>query len=116
MKNTPLKRSASRPRRRAVSPASKEQRLKVATATCAFCGRPGPCDPAHLTSRAQGGCDDPLCVIPLCRLCHTWFDTGQIDMEGVLALEKWRDERGHMAWHAPFAVCQHRLRGRREAA
>lgn len=37
-------------------------------------------DPAHLVSRAQGGCDDPLCVVPLVRPIHRQFDDGEYDL------------------------------------
>lgn len=97
--------------RQAISPASREQRLKVKDAQCLNCGHPG-CDPAHLTSRAQGGCDSPLCVVPLCRSCHRGFDDGLIDLEPILALREHRLERGHMAEHLSLRQCIRRLNGR----
>lgn len=33
-----------------------------------------PLEPAHLCARAHGGCDDDLCVIPLCHWCHRRLD------------------------------------------
>lgn len=91
--------------------ASPEQRKKVKGQVCAACWGGPPCDPAHLCSRAAGGCDHPDCVIPLCRRCHRMFDEGNLDLEGVLALPAFRVERGHMAKHLSFALCLKRLRG-----
>lgn len=68
--------------------ASPTQRKRVEGLPCAGCsglvhGRDlgsaedwaGPrADPAHLWPRGMGGCDDPLCVIPLCRDCHRRLD------------------------------------------
>lgn len=96
--------------RKPISPASFAQRLKVRDAACANCGHQG-CDPAHLTARGQGGCDDPACVIGLCRSCHTRFDRGDLDLEPVIALRKFSEERSHMAHHLSFAQCIRRLRG-----
>lgn len=90
--------------------ASKEQREKVQGRTCLECGTQ-PCDPAHLTARSQGGCGDPLCVVPLCRECHTLFDNGMLDLEPVLALRHLAPERSHMAGHLTFEQCRRRLRG-----
>lgn len=96
-----------------VSPASSEQRTKVDGRLCVNCGDPGPCDPAHLCSRAQGGCDHPDCVVPLCRACHRAFDEGHVDLEPVLALDAFAAERSHMAGHMSFQRCVQRLRGER---
>jgi hypothetical protein len=54
--------------------ASKEQRSKVEGDWCVVCGQMSGCDPAHLTARAVGGCDDALCVVALCRQHHRAFD------------------------------------------
>ena len=75
----PMKRSG-------FTPASKEQREKVKGLPCMRCGADGagmvtgPIDPAHVCARAHGGCDDALCVVPLCRRCHREFDQGQLDL------------------------------------
>lgn len=99
-------------RLRPVSPASPEQRARAKGAVCVNCGG-SPCDPAHLTSRAQGGCDHPDCVIALCRGCHRRFDEGDLDLEAVLALPEFAAERSHMASHGSFQACIRRLRGAR---
>lgn len=96
---------------RPVSPASPEQRRKIRDEWCVNCGVPG-CDPAHLTSRAQGGCDDADCVIALCRSCHRDFDHGLLDLEPIIALPKYSAERAHMAGHMSYRACLRRLNGR----
>jgi hypothetical protein len=80
---TSLKAVASSKRGSGFTPASREQRLKVAGRGSIVSGA-GPCDPAHLTARAWGGCDDPLCVIPLTRAEHRAFDAGELDILGDL--------------------------------
>jgi hypothetical protein len=97
--------------RKAISPASPEQRRKVFDSRCINCGGLG-CDPAHLTSRAQGGCNHPDCVVPLCRACHTAFDNGTIDLEPIIALREHRLEASHMATHNSLRACLRRLNGR----
>lgn len=37
-------------------------------------------DPAHLWPRGKGGCDDPLCVVPLWRPVHQLYDDGKFDL------------------------------------
>jgi hypothetical protein len=86
--------SARKPRRAmkrgkgfAVAP---KQREKVKGLPCVGCGAEANewtilVDPAHLWPRGKGGCDDPLCVVPLCRLpdgngCHRLFDEGRLDL------------------------------------
>ena len=99
---------------RGISPASDEQRQKVRDRGCVNCGQTTiRCDPAHLTPRSLGGCDDQDCVIPLCRSCHREFDEGMIDLEPVLALRQFAAERSHMAGHLTFRQCIHVLSGER---
>lgn len=102
--------SATSMKRGPISPASPEQREAVRGRVCVNCGSAG-CDPAHLTSRAQGGCDDALCVIALCRVCHPGFDEGRVDLSPVLALREFAAERSHMAGHMPLIQCLQRLSG-----
>lgn len=42
-------------------------------------------DPAHLWPRGRGGCDDPLCTLPLRRDVHRAFDDGDFDLLPYLA-------------------------------
>ncbi len=72
IRRTPLRRAQ-------FTAASPAQRAKVLGLTCLVCGR-RPVDPAHLVSRARGGCDHPGCVIALCRLHHRAFDRGELDV------------------------------------
>ena len=46
---------------------------------CLVCGR-RPVDPAHLVPRSLGGCDEPDCVVPLCRARHRLYDRGELDL------------------------------------
>ncbi len=92
-------RSVSKPR--AVSPASPQQRERVAGRRCVNCGSPGPC--------------------ALCRTCHRGFDerTGpqaRIDLAAVLALPEFAAERAHMSSHLSYPAALHRLTGERWAA
>jgi hypothetical protein len=103
--------SQPRHRRQRISPASAEQRAKTRDSHCVNCGGMG-CDPAHLVSRAQGGCDSPHCVVALCRNCHRAFDGGGVDLEPVIALPEFSEERAHMAGHMSFQRCIQRLNGR----
>jgi hypothetical protein len=60
--------------------ATDAQRAAVAGRPCIVCGATSPVDPAHLTSRAQGGCDAPTCCIALCRVHHRAYDAGELDL------------------------------------
>jgi hypothetical protein len=70
-RRTPLRRSR-------IAPASDAQRAKVAGQRCLVCGE-RPVDPAHLVPRSLGGCDEPDCVVPLCRIHHRMYDRGDLD-------------------------------------
>lgn len=98
---------------RVISPASPPQRLKVRGQRCVECGSVAACDPAHLTPRSQGGCDEPACVIALCRTCHEEFDRGELDLAPLLALNHFWAERSHMAKHLSFPAAMRRLTGER---
>lgn len=73
------------------------QRLKVSGQPCIVCGS-GPCDPAHVAASAQGGCQSPDCVVPLCRKHHRLFDTGHLDLLPHLE-PRFRLELGHAVGH-----------------
>jgi HNH endonuclease len=60
--------------------ASPAQRRKVAGAPCVVCGKRTAIDPAHLVPRSMGGCDDPECVVALCRRHHRAYDGGFLDL------------------------------------
>jgi hypothetical protein len=97
------------PKRRAISPASPAQRAKVKGQRCVHCTRPA-CDPMHLCPRGQGGCDDPLCVVPGCRRCHRLFDEGKLDLLGDL-VRRFKPELAHALLHmTPIALVE-RLTG-----
>jgi hypothetical protein len=92
MRQTPLKRKSPPRPTKGISPASKEQRAKANSEPCVVSGFvqgiTATVDPAHLVSRAQGGCDDPLCVVPLERVHHRLFDDGRLDLLPYLVKER----------------------------
>ena len=84
-RHAPLKRTNSLAvaRSRLISPTSRHQRLKIRGLVCVVCGRDRHevlIDPAHLVSRALGGCDSAKCVVPLCREHHSEYDAGELDL------------------------------------
>lgn len=116
IQRTPLKRSESKRQRKPISPASPEQREKAGTRGSIISGQT-PCDPAHLWPRGMGGCDSPLCVIPLTRAEHRAFDDGKFDVLPYLIAHGCWAEMAHMieAHHVdPIAMLQ-RLTGERWA-
>lgn len=115
-------RSLSR-RAKPISEASKEQRAAVAGQPCIHCGREASAyvliDPAHIWKRGRGGCDDELCVVPLCRTfdggCHALFDEGALDLLAVLVTDwpRWKLWFDHATGHATPVEVIERLAGER---
>ena len=91
--------SQSRPRRQPISPASAEQRSKTREAVSIVSGEYG-CDPAHIWPRGLGGCDDPLCVVPLTRAEHAAYDLGELDLLPYLLAHGLVAELQHALGHA----------------
>lgn len=79
--------------------ASKAQREKVKERGSIISGQE-PCDPCHLWPRGRGGCDDPLCVIPLTRQEHRAFDEGKLDILPALHDHGCVAELQHALGHA----------------
>jgi len=104
----PLQRSAS-------LAASDRQRAAVAGRPCIVCGAEHGVDPAHLIPRSLGGCGEPLCVVPLCRLpCHRAYDRGELDL--LLYLEPaWRAQLAHAVGHVGLIGALRRISGARDA-
>lgn len=108
---------------RAISPASDAQRTLVAEiGWCIACGHDAldylGVDPAHIVPRSQGGCDSPLCVIPLCRRCHDRMDGNAqppINLLGALVAdwERWRGHYQHALTHELPVYVLERLAGAR---
>jgi hypothetical protein len=79
--------------------ASPAQRAKVeAYGACIVCGREPdwdgvPLDPAHVIDRSlhPDPDGDPLRVVPVCRVCHTAYDDGLLDLLPFLE-PGWRAE------------------------
>jgi heterodisulfide reductase subunit B len=52
----------------------------------------------HLVPRSLGGCDEPECVVALCRRCHRAYDRGQLDLLAQLEPD-YRAELAHALAH-----------------
>lgn len=87
-------------RRQGISPASSRQRSKVKDRRCIVSGDTEDVDPAHLWPRALGGCDDPLCVVPLARRIHRAFDDRELDLLPALVAGGYHLEIQHALGHA----------------
>ena len=97
--------------RRGSFAASPKQREAVKDQSCVWCGRPG-CDPAHLIPRSLGGCDERLCVIPLCRLCHGRYDQGNLNLLEVVK-QDWREQYKHAIGHVGRQAAHWRISNER---
>jgi hypothetical protein len=78
--------------------ASDAQRRRVKGRACIYCGSEGV-DPAHLWDRGKdghGGCDDRLCVVPLCRRHHDEYDAKKLDILPMLVDAGCFDEMAHV--------------------
>jgi hypothetical protein len=98
--------------------ASPAQRRKVQGQCCVVCGVDSsiaPIDPMHVASRAQGGCDDPLCCVPGCRVCHSRYDTGDLDLLPFLE-PRYRAELAHALQHLGLVGLYRRVTNERLAA
>jgi hypothetical protein len=98
-------------KRSPISEASVEQREKVRSGQLcsANCGNAAT-DPAHITSRAQGGCDSPDCILPMCRTCHRAFDLGELDLLPTLQAN-FRSELAHAVLHLGLTRTLQRVTG-----
>jgi hypothetical protein len=98
-------RQNSRPKLRAISPASPAQRDFTRDRGCLVCGtRQTVVDPAHVIDRSVlgEGQDEQLAVVPLCRPHHVAYDNGRLDLLPYLESEGWRE-------HLAFAVARYGL-------
>lgn len=85
--------------------ASQPQRVKVKNeGTCRVCRNEEP-DPAHITPRSIGGCNDPACVMALGRRCHRLYDEHRLDVLPYLT----RDEQAHAVLHLGIVGALQRL-------
>ncbi|MDQ3646992.1 MAG: hypothetical protein M3433_00110 [Actinomycetota bacterium] len=98
-------------RRTSVSPASEAQRAKVAGVACLVCAQ-RPVDPAHIVPRSLCGCDEPACVVALCRCCHGAYDRGELGLLPHLE-PGCRAELAHAIWHLPLLGVLQRVTGQR---
>ena len=108
---TPLRRRT--PLQRAPSlAASQAQRDKVRDQRCTVCGVTTAIEPAHVIPRSLGGCDDPDCVVALCRLHHRAYDRGRLDLVPYLE-PRHRREAAHAVAHVGLAAALRRISGQR---
>lgn len=78
-----------------ISPASDAQREKVRGAISIISAE-GPCHPAHILDRRYGGCDDPLCVIPLTPFEHRDYEENRLDVLPALIAGGYYAELAHV--------------------
>jgi hypothetical protein len=64
--------------------------------------------------RSLGGCDEPDCVVPLCRPHHRAYDRGGLDLLPHLE-PRHRAELAHALEHLPLIGVLRRVTGRRWA-
>jgi len=123
MKRTPLRRRASLRaktqlrrskslRRTPSMAASDAQRAAVAGRVCIVCGTERRVDPAHLISRAAGGCGGAACCVPLCRPHHRAYDRGELDLLPFLE-PVWRAQLAHAVGHVGLIGALRRISGGR---
>jgi hypothetical protein len=115
VKRTPLERRSPLKKGRGFA-ASPEQRAKVRDWSCLRCVRDErdgvKIDPAHVIPRSMGGCDHEDCVVPLCRECHAWYDSGQLDL--LPALQDSRSaELAHAVGHVGLIAALERISNER---
>ena len=92
--------------------ATDAQRAAVAGRSCIVCGTDRRIDPAHLIPRSMGGCGDPLCVIPACRVHHRAYDRGELDLLPYLE-PVWRAQLAHAVGHVGLIGALRRISGMR---
>lgn len=121
MKRTPLRRRAklragkplrhTAPLQRTDSLAATDsQRAAVAGRPCIACGATQGIDPAHLIPRSLGGCGDPLCVVPVCRVHHRAYDRGALYLLPYLE-PAWRAQLAHAVGHVGLIGALRRISG-----
>ena len=107
--HTPLRRTKPLQRTPSLA-ASDAQRAAVAGRPCIVCGADSRVDPAHLISRSLGGCGEPACCIPLCRVHHRAYDRGELDLLPYLE-PAWRAQLAHAVGHVGLIGALRRISG-----
>jgi len=110
LKRSQMTRKPSKLKRGPVGYASDQQRGKVLAEGCRLSGHEFPrevIDPAHITPRGMGGCDDSDCVIGLARDLHRRYDEGDLDILPWLTL----DEQAHAVKHVGILSALKRTTG-----
>lgn len=112
-----LERTAPPKRSKRISPATGEQKAKVAGLAC-IAELAGPClgdtDPAHLIDRslAPAAGDDIRAVVPLCRRHHNEYDDGDLDLAPYLE-PRWRVEAAWAVEAVGLVQAVRRISGKR---
>ena len=84
--------------KRPVSVASGAQRAK--RGACIVTGATEGVELSHVWPRSLGGCDDPLCVVPLRADIHAAYDRHEFDLLPHLLAHGFVDELAHALAHA----------------
>lgn len=92
---------------------SERQHDAITGRRCIVCGTDRRVDPAHLISPMVGGCDDPLCRVPLCRLHHRAYGLGELDLLPYLE-PAWRAQLAHAVGHVGLIAALRQISGWRE--
>ena len=106
---TPLRRTKPLQRTPSLA-ASDAQPAAVAGRPCIVCGAESRVDPAHLISRSLGGCGEPACCVPLCRVHHRAYDRGDLDLLPYLE-PAWRAQLAHAVGHVGLIGALRRISG-----
>ena len=99
-----LRPSVTKPPRRPISAASKEQTAKRNSGASIVSGATEGLDMAHICPRSMGGCDHPDCVVPLTREEHRRLDNPAsneepLDLLPYLIDGERHEEMCHALWH-----------------
>jgi hypothetical protein len=97
---TPIPRKRVKPRRGPLRDPRYREHLR--SQRCASCGKYGtrwnPVDPAHTENNGMSSKGDDSGCAPLCRTCHTEYDSGRVEFERRTGLDMKRIARTY--WDA----------------
>lgn len=93
---------------------TERQRAAVTGRRCIVCGTDHRIDPAQLIPPSLGGCGDPSCCVPLCRLHHRAYAWGELDLLPYLE-PAWRGQLAHAVGHVGLIAALRHISGWRKA-